>query len=149
MLQSSKFFRCTLPTDVAAADVIRHFQDKFYSRRTTMRKDNIATVLSEAEICITRRGGYSGGHSGPPATRAVRLMESTIAPFMPLKSMTSPSHNARRASARPRYRIRKSQPRSAARSGECCWRRCSVISSATPGGRPSALPFWVSRPSLA
>jgi hypothetical protein len=28
MLQSSKFFRCTLPTDVAAADVIRHFQEQ-------------------------------------------------------------------------------------------------------------------------
>jgi hypothetical protein len=61
MLQSSKFFRCALPTDAAAADGIRHLQEQGllgadHALRCT---DNIVTVLSEAEIALLKEAGVA------------------------------------------------------------------------------------------
>jgi hypothetical protein len=59
MLQSSKFFRCALPTDGAAADVIRHLQEQglLGADHALRCKDNIVTVLSEAEIALLKEAG--------------------------------------------------------------------------------------------
>ena len=62
MLQSSKFFRCALPTDAAAADVIRHLQEQglLCADHALRGKDNIVIVLSEAEIAALRRQDVCG-----------------------------------------------------------------------------------------
>jgi hypothetical protein len=61
MLQSSKFFRCALPTDAAAADVIRHLQEQglLGADHALCGKDNIVTVLSEAEIALLKEAGVA------------------------------------------------------------------------------------------
>jgi hypothetical protein len=61
MLQSSKFFRCALPTDAAAADVIRHLQEQglLGADHAVRCKDNIVTVLSEAEIALLKEAGVA------------------------------------------------------------------------------------------
>src|SRR5713101_4808022 len=61
MLQSTKFFRCALPTDAAAADVIRHLQEQglLCADHALRCKDNIVTVLSEAEIALLKEAGVA------------------------------------------------------------------------------------------
>jgi hypothetical protein len=61
MLQSSKFFRCALPTDGAAADVIRNLQEQglLGADHVLRCKDNIVTVLSEAEIALLKEAGVA------------------------------------------------------------------------------------------
>jgi hypothetical protein len=61
MLQSSKFFRCALPTDAAAADVIRHLQEQglLCADHALRGKDNIVIVLSEAEIALLKEAGVA------------------------------------------------------------------------------------------
>jgi hypothetical protein len=61
MLQSSKFFRCALPEDAAAADVIRHLQEQglLCADHALRCKDNIVTVLSEAEIALLKEAGVA------------------------------------------------------------------------------------------
>ena len=61
MLQSSKFFWCTLPTDAAAGDVIRHLQEQglLSADHALPCKDNIFTVLSEADIALLKEAGVA------------------------------------------------------------------------------------------
>ena len=61
MLQSSKFFRCALPTDAAAADVIRHLQEQglLCPDHALRCKDNIVIDLSEAEIAALKEAGVA------------------------------------------------------------------------------------------
>ncbi|WP_439407368.1 M14 family zinc carboxypeptidase [Bradyrhizobium sp. DASA03076] len=61
MSQSSKFFRCALPTDDAAADVVRHLQEQglLCADHALRCKDNIVTVLSEAEIALLKDAGVA------------------------------------------------------------------------------------------
>jgi hypothetical protein len=61
MLQSSKFFRCALPADAAAADVICHLQEQglLGADHALRCKDNIVTVLSEAEIALLEEAGVA------------------------------------------------------------------------------------------
>src|SRR5262245_54264229 len=73
MLQSSKLFRCALPTDAAAADVIRHFQEQglLCADHALHCKDNFVTVLSEAEIALLKAAGVAVDIRAPldcPAT---------------------------------------------------------------------------------
>ena len=61
MNTSVKFFRCALPTDAAAADVIRHFQEQglVCADHALRRKDRIVTVLTEAEIALLKDAGIA------------------------------------------------------------------------------------------
>jgi hypothetical protein len=55
------FFRCVLPTDAAAADMIRHFQEQglLCADHALRRKDQLVTVLSEAEIALLKDAGVA------------------------------------------------------------------------------------------
>ena len=61
MLQSSKFFWCALPTDAAAGDVILHLQEQglLCADHALRCKDNIFTVLSEADIALLKEAGVA------------------------------------------------------------------------------------------
>src|SRR5262245_23092568 len=96
MVRSANFFRCALPTDAAATDVIRHLREQglLCADHALHCKDNIIIVLSEAEIALLREAGVAVDIRAPLANDKSQANASLGSPAGSSRYLDAPGINA-------------------------------------------------------